>query len=54
MSGHGIGLLIRRLPVRFLPVPNDVVSLGKALHPTYLGGNSPVLTDLLWIRGSAK
>ena len=23
---------------------NDVVSLGKALHPTCLGGNVPVLT----------
>ena len=25
-------------------VPNDVVSLGKSLHPTCLGGNVPVLT----------
>ena len=25
-------------------VPNDIVSLGKALHPTCLGGNVPVLT----------
>ena len=36
----GIGLVIRRLLVRFLAVPNDVESLGKALHPTCLGGMS--------------
>ena len=41
---RGIGLWIRRLPVRFLAVQNDVVSLGKALHPTCLGGDVPVLT----------
>ena len=34
----------RRLPFRFLSVQNDVVSLGKALHPTCLRGNVPVLT----------
>ena len=33
-----------RLPVRFPTVINDVVSLGKALHPTCLGENVPVLT----------
>ena len=38
------GLLIRRLPVRFPAVRNDVVSLGKALPPTCLGENVPVLT----------
>ena len=27
-----------------VPVLNDVVSLGEALHPTCLGGNVPVLT----------
>ena len=27
-----------------LAVPNDVVSLGKALHPTCHGENVPVLT----------
>ena len=27
-----------------IPGPNYVVSLGKALHPTCLGGNVPVLT----------
>ena len=34
---------------------NDVVSLGKALHPTCLGGECPC-TDCksLWIRVSAK
>ena len=37
--------VIRRLPVRFSAVPkNDVVSLGKALHPICLRGNVPVLT----------
>ena len=30
--------------VRFPTVPNDVVSLGKALRPTCLGENVPVLT----------
>ena len=25
-------------------MPNEVVSLGKALHPTCLGGNVPLLT----------
>ena len=40
LSGEGIGLLIRGLPVRFQAVTNDVVSLGKALHPTCLGGMS--------------
>ena len=50
LSGQGAGLVIRRLLVRFSAVPNDVVSLGKALHPTCLGGNVPVL----WIRASAK
>ena len=44
LSGLGIGLLIRRLPVRFLAVKNDIVSLGKAFHPTYFGGYVPVLT----------
>ena len=38
------GLLIKRLLVRFPAVPNDVESLGKALHPTCLGENVPVLT----------
>ena len=32
-------------------VSNNVVSLGKALHPTCLGENVPVS---LWIRASAK
>ena len=41
---EGVGLVIRRLPDRFPTVPNEVVSLGKALHPTCLGGNVPVLT----------
>ena len=27
-----------------LAVPNEVVSLGKSLHPTCLGENVPVLT----------
>ena len=40
----GIGLVIRRLLVRFPAMKNDVVSLGKALHPTCLGENVPVLT----------
>ena len=40
LSGSGVGLLIRRLLVRFPAVKNDVVSLGKALHPTCLGGIS--------------
>ena len=44
LSGEGIGLVIRRLPVRFPAVPNDGVSLGKELHPTCLVGNVPVLT----------
>ena len=40
---EGVRLVIRRLPD--LPaVPNDVVSSGKALHPTCLGGNVPVFT----------
>ena len=37
---QGIGLLIRRLPVQ-VTLPNDVVCLGKALHPTCLGGECP-------------
>ena len=40
---YGVGLLIRRLLVRFPTMQNDVVSLGKALHPTWLG-DVPVLT----------
>ena len=44
LSGYGIGLIIRRLPVRFPAVLNYVVSLGKALHPTCLRENVPVLT----------
>ena len=44
LSGERDGLVIRRLPDRFPAVPNEVVSLGKALHPTCLGGNVPVLT----------
>ena len=44
LSGEGIGLVIWRLPDRFPAVANDVVSLGKALHPTCLGGIVPVLT----------
>ena len=36
-------------------VPNDVGSLGKALHPTCLGGECPsTYCKLLWIRASAK
>ena len=34
---------IRRLLDRFQAVQNDVVSLGKTLHPTCLRGNVPVL-----------
>ena len=34
----------RRLLVRFPAVQNDAVSLGKALNPTCLGENVPVLT----------
>ena len=33
-----------KLAIRVLAVPNDVVSLGKTLHPTCLGENVPVLT----------
>ena len=44
LSGEGVWLVIRRLPDRFPTVPNYVVSLGKALHPTCLGGNVPLLT----------
>ena len=35
---------------------NDVVSLGKALHPTYLGGGECpcIYCKSLWIRASAK
>ena len=44
LSGEGIGLVIRRLLDRFPAVQNDVVSLGKALHPTCSGGNVPVFT----------
>ena len=40
LSGKGIGLVIRRLHVRFLAVKNYVVSLGKAFYPTFLGGMS--------------
>ena len=47
LSGKGIRLLIRRLPVRFLVMRNDVVSLGKALHPTCLGGYVAVKECLL-------
>ena len=37
-----------------IPV-SDVVSLGKALQPTCLGENVPVLTvSRIWIRASAK
>ena len=35
-------------------MPNDVVALGKALHPTCLGGMSLYLLQSLWIRASAK
>ena len=35
-------MILRRLPVRFQAVQNDVV--GKALHPTCLGGNVAVLS----------
>ena len=43
LSGEGVGLVFRRLPDRFPALPNNVVSLGKALHLTCLGGNVPVL-----------
>ena len=45
LSSEGVGLVIRRLPDRFPAMPNDVVSLGKALHPTCLGGYVPVALD---------
>ena len=31
------------IPGGFQAVPNNVVSLGKTLHPTCFGGNLPVL-----------
>ena len=33
LSGEGVVLVIRRLPDRFPAVPNNIVSLGKTLHP---------------------
>ena len=53
------GLRIRRLLVRFPAVPNDDVSLGKALHPTCHRGECPcrecpcTYCKSLWIRASA-
>ena len=47
--GEGVGLVIRRSPDRFPAVPNDIVSLGKALHSTCL-----TYCKSLWIRASAK
>ena len=44
---HGTGVQMveqlgkRAIIRRFPAVPNDVVSLGKALHPTCLGGERP-------------
>ena len=46
-------IYIRRLPVRFPAVRNEIVSLGNALHPTCLGGMS-LYFQSLWIRASAK
>ena len=43
MSGVGARLVIRRLRDRLATKPNNVVSFGKALHPTCLEGNVPVL-----------
>ena len=53
LSGEGVGLVIRRLPDRFPAVPNDIVSLGKAHHPTCLGRNYTYCKSL-WIRASTK
>ena len=33
----------RKVAGSILAVPNDVVSKGKAFHPTCVGGNVPVL-----------
>ena len=44
LSGDGVGLVIRRLLDQFPAMPKDVVSLDKALHPTCLRRNVPVLT----------
>ena len=55
LSGEGVGLVIRGMPDRFPAVQNDIVSLGKALHPTCLGGKCPcAYCKSLWIRASAK
>ena len=54
LSGEGVGLVIRRSLVRFPAIPNDVVFLGKALHPTCLGGSLCTYCKSLWIRASAK
>ena len=40
LNGEGVGLVIRRSPVRFPAVPHDVESLGKAFHSTCLWGMS--------------
>ena len=50
----GIGLLIRRVPVRFPAVPNDVASLGKALHLLASGECPCTYCKSLCIRVSAK
>ena len=45
LSGEGVGLYKSEGCWFDSPtVPNDVVSLGKALHPTCLWENVPVLT----------
>ena len=50
----GNRLLIRRLLVWFPGVQNDVVPLGKALHPTCLWECTCTYWKSLWIRVSAK
>ena len=44
LMAERLGLLIRRLSVRFPAVRNDIVSLGKTIPSTCLRGNVPVLT----------
>ena len=53
-AGCVIGLVIWGLPVQFPSVPNYVVSLDKALHPTCLGECPCTCCKCLWIGASAK
>ena len=44
LSGQGVWLFNQKVAGSIPSCANDAVSLGKALHPTCLGDNVPVLT----------